>query len=97
MEGQKGSLTILAELNYLFFQDLSWCCDYFSGLLEKLFTSFSQVAEPNELLCMNDREKYIEMFDLTLRFHYATLQIWCGPSSEVSGFTFLMVAAISPM
>lgn len=96
VEGQKGSLIILAELNYLFFQHLSWCCGYFPGPLVKLFTSFSQVAEPNELLCMNDIEKFIEMFDLTLRFHDATLQIWCGPSSEVSGFTFLMVAAITP-
>lgn len=46
---------------------------------------------------MNDREKYIELFDLTLQFYDATPQIWCGPSSEVSGFTLWMVAAISTM
>jgi len=44
---------------------------------------------------MNDREKYVEWFDLMLRFHNATQQFWCGPSSEVSGFPFPVVAAIS--
>lgn len=43
---------------------------------------------------MNDREKYIEWFGLTLRFHSATLQRWYGPSGEVSGFAFPVVAAI---